>query len=152
MKFLKTPGLIPCVWLDLDGTIADNNRRMAHYHAKEWLEFYDKTYTDTVVDSVRVVVRAMHVADYSIMVCTARPEHNRPETADWLDTNEIPWTRLYMRPDRDHRHDLYTKYDMLVRLRDDGFWPIIAFDDRNRIVQMLRAQGITVLQPQDGDY
>lgn len=140
-----------CIWLDLDGTVADNEHRMPYYHSKEWQTFYELTLDDTPIETVLRVIECL-ARTYPIFICTARPEHNAPETFAWLQKYAVPYAKVYMRPDKDFRPDLYVKYDMLMRVKKDGYWPLVAFDDRNRIVKMLRDNDVKVMHVQDGDY
>ncbi len=64
----------------------------------------------------------------------------------------MPPGPLYMRKAGDHRDDDKLKIEMLARVRADGFDPIMAFDDRNRVVKAWREAGIPCAQVADGDF
>jgi hypothetical protein len=57
-----------------------------------------------------------------------------------------------MRPEKDRRDDDIIKFELLHKLREDGWDPVMAFDDRDRIVRMWRANGIPCLQVAEGDF
>ena len=57
-----------------------------------------------------------------------------------------------MRSNSDFRPDFEVKEGMLVKMKDQGFDPIMAFDDRQQVVDMWRRQGITVMQVAEGDF
>ena len=41
---------------------------------------------------------------------------------------------------------------MLTKMKKDGFDPIMAVDDRQQVVDMWRANGLTVLQVDEGNF
>ena len=44
------------------------------------------------------------------------------------------------------------KEGYLTKMRKDGYNPTIAFDDRQRVVDMFRSKGLTVFQVAEGDF
>jgi hypothetical protein len=57
-----------------------------------------------------------------------------------------------MRPLNDRRDDSIIKTEMISRMRADGFEPVMAFDDRDRVVAAWRAAGIRCLQVAPGAF
>ena len=57
-----------------------------------------------------------------------------------------------MRRVGDYRPDVEIKKEMLDRIRKGGFRPCIAIDDRDCVVAMWRAEGLTCLQVAPGDF
>ena len=57
-----------------------------------------------------------------------------------------------MRSDTDYRPDDELKEGYLTKMRKDGYNPTIAFDDRQRVVDMFRSKGLTVFQVAEGDF
>jgi hypothetical protein len=57
-----------------------------------------------------------------------------------------------MRKKGDYRDDAVVKIELLQQIRADGFNPLIAFDDRNRVVDAWRANGIICAQVAPGDF
>src|SRR3546814_20450291 len=68
----------------------------------------------------------------AVLIVTAR--HDEPNyeqiTRDWLEIEEVPFHRLYMRKDADTRPDHVVKEEILQQIIDDGYQPILAVDDR----------------------
>jgi hypothetical protein len=64
----------------------------------------------------------------------------------------VPNHALYMRPARDSRDDGIVKSELLDRIIADGYEPWLAIDDRDRVVEMWRARGLTCLQCAPGDF
>ena len=84
---------------------------------------------------------------------TGRPESTRELTDNWLLANAYnsPGRYLLMRKDKDYREDWVIKLEHLDRLDLDKTQTII-FDDRDQVVQNLRAAGWTVFQVCNGTY
>jgi hypothetical protein len=57
-----------------------------------------------------------------------------------------------MRADRDRRADDVVKRELLARMRADAFEPQLAIDDRRRVVEMWRAEGLICAQVAEGDF
>ena len=64
----------------------------------------------------------------------------------------LPDMPLYMRADGDFRSDDIIKAELLAKVRADGYEPIMAFDDRNQVVRMWRANGVPCAQVAEGDF
>src|SRR3546814_13744040 len=79
----------------------------------------------------------------AVLIVTAR--HDEPNyeqiTRDWLEIEEVPFHRLYMRQDADTRPDHVVKEEILQQIIDDGYQPILAVDDRPSVVAMWRSKG-----------
>jgi hypothetical protein len=73
-------------------------------------------------------------------------------TNTWLNTNGIFFDDLYMRGHRDHRQDSIVKVELLERIRAEHGEPWLWFDDRNQVVDAIRAQGVRVMQVAPGDF
>jgi predicted kinase len=139
------PELPPAVLVDIDGTVALMNGR----------DPYDMSRVgeDTPNESVIAAVRAMHAAGHAIVFCTGRNDWCRPETEAWLDLYVgVPYEGLFMRTDGDSRRDAIVKEEIFeTEIRDR--WRIVGvFDDRQHVVRMWRALGLTVFQVAEGDY
>jgi predicted kinase len=139
------PELPPAVLVDIDGTVALMNGR----------DPYDMSRVgeDTPNESVIAAVRAMHAAGHAIVFCTGRNDWCRPETEAWLELYVgVPYEGLFMRTDGDSRRDAIVKEEIFeTEIRDR--WRIVGvFDDRQHVVRMWRALGLTVFQVAEGDY
>lgn len=149
------------VIFDMDGTIADPSHRLHHLDGeKDWKSFHLACGDDPAFEAIARLVRILHrVAEAgdgidAVIIVTAR--HDDPVikqlTLDWLEINEIPYHRLYMRRDNDYRRDHLVKADILQQIIDDGYEPVLSIDDRPEVVRMWRDHGITTLQcaPDEG--
>ena len=64
----------------------------------------------------------------------------------------MPHGNLYMRPIGDRRDDDIIKIEILAQLKQEGYLPIMVFDDRNRVVKAWRAAGLCCAQVAEGDF
>lgn len=87
-----------------------------------------------------------------LIVVSARFEAVRPQTEHWLIEQGVAWRHLFMRADGDTRKDALVKAEILR----DCIWPFfnieVAFDDRQRVVDMWRHFGIACFQVNPGDF
>ncbi|MET0422741.1 MAG: AAA family ATPase [Actinoplanes sp.] len=147
------PGLIyqpdeelpPAVLVDIDGTVA----LMAGRGPYDW----HRVGEDAPNQAVIAAVRAMHAAGHEIIFCSGRDVVCRPETEAWLELFvDVPYVGLFMRPEGDNRKDSVVKREIFdTEIRDR--WRIVGvFDDRQQVVRMWRALGLTVFQVAEGDF
>ena len=86
------------------------------------------------------------------------PESTRRDTMYWLKRyNLIPEFKpgqearpLYMRADGDYRPDSLVKQELLDKIKKEGYNPTVAFDDRPRVIEMWRKNGIFVFDVNNG--
>jgi predicted kinase len=139
------PDLPSAVLVDIDGTVALMGDRSPY----DWA----KVGSDLPNPAVITAVRAMHAAGNAIVFCSGRDAVCRPETEAWLDLYVgVSYESLFMRPEGDGRKDSVVKreiFDQQIRDR----WRIVGvFDDRQQVVRMWRALGLTVFQVAEGDF
>jgi len=143
------------VLFDVDGTLADIEHRRGFVTGgnRDWGRFNDAMGDDTpnkpVVDLYRTLWRS---GDYRLILVTGRNERYRKLTGQWLTWNDIPFDRMLMRRDDDHRADHLVKRDILQQLQQEGLNIAFAVDDRQQVVDMWRAHGVTCLQCDVGDF
>ena len=144
--------------MDIDGTIADCSHRM-HYiqnKPKNWKKFFEEMVNDKpiqpVIDLVRSLTYSTQMLYWNAVLLTGRPEKYRRETAEWLTIQFLGFNHLYMRKDGDYREDFVVKEELLNQVRQDGFNPSIAIEDRSRNVEMFRRNGLIVFQCADGNF
>ena len=139
--------------LDIDGTVANAERRK-HWIAtqpRNWKAFFADIEEDELIEPVAEVIK--HLAKtYDIVVCTGRAEEYKPGTIRWLRKHfpDIAFSAFYFRKDGDYRDDTVVKKDMLDQMRLDGFNPVMAFDDRQKVVVMWVENGIFVFDVAQG--
>lgn len=149
--------MTPCVVLDIDGTLANGDHRLhlIKQEPKQWDAYFDACFEDQPIEHMRGIVRALEREFVTVFV-SGRAERCRHLTEKWLSLHGFysgRYTmRLYMRADGDHRNDDVLKIELLGKLRADGFEPVMAFDDRDRVVKAWRAAGIPCAQVADGDF
>lgn len=145
-----------CVIFDIDGTLADASHRLHHVRGgkRDWSAFFAAMGDDPVVEPIRDLLHIIYDDqgdDNEIVLCSGRPENYRDVTEAWLARQAIDYAKLYMRPEGDTGPDHVVKAQLLAGMREDGFEPWLAIDDRPSIVAMWRENGITCLQCRDWD-
>ena len=142
------------VVFDIDGTLADLSHRR-HFVAskpKNWNAFDAAIPFDKPFDDIIYVLKTYYKLKHKIILCSGRSERTRTVTVNWLRANDIPYTQLYMRTDNDHRQDSIVKVELLNMIREEHGEPFLWFDDRQQVVDAIRAQGVRVLQVAPGDF
>lgn len=148
-----------CYIFDIDGTLSDPSHRL-HYiqqSPKDWDAFFGACGDDGAHPHVIDLVRELKFAGNSIVFVSGRSDQCRVATEIWLHEAGIlgdpgDESPIYMRKRGDHRPDDIVKGELLDQLLADGYEPIMAFDDRKRVVDMWRARGIPCAQVADGDF
>jgi hypothetical protein len=142
-----------CFIIDIDGTIADGTHRLHHIQKepRDWDTFFKACGDDKPIEHMLHVVEALSLY-YDIVLVSGRSDLVMAETVAWLDKQEITWSALYMRKQGDHTDDDKLKIKLLEQVRKDGFEPVMAFDDRNRVVKAWREAGIPCAQVAEGDF
>lgn len=149
----------PCFIFDIDGTLADGSHRIHHIvrtdgKPKDWDAYFAASLGDAPIEHMKAVAWALKDANvlYHIVYVTARPAEYRDATIQWMMRHSMPAGDLYCRPAGDRRDDDIVKIELLQRIRADGYEPIMAFDDRTRVVKAWRAAGIPCAQVAEGDF
>ena len=138
---------------DLDGTLADCTHRL-HFletRPKDWDGFNAACHLDPPHGPVVALYRALHRSGVSVCILTGRSEDQRAKTRLWLQKHDLVGA-LFMRPVGDHREDAELKREWLGRERARGCTPDLVFEDRARVVQMWRDEGIHCMQVAPGDF
>lgn len=159
---------------DIDGVLADAKWRVDKYitparKAKtpiDWNSFFEDQALDEPIEPT-VKALAQLSGRYPAIFFTGRPESTRAATSRWLmrhgcaidvvppyaaltaDSSDSP---LWMRPDGDRTDDHILKIRMLNQARELGYKPIMAFEDRARIVAAYRANGLVVAHMDTGNF
>ena len=139
---------------DIDGTIADMEHRR-HWVAtkpKNWPAFNAGMARDTVHKDIAGLMDMFADKDYTILLCSGRGEESRAVTEAWLADNDLPYKQLYMRGLQDYRQDSIVKVELLAQIREQHGNPWLWFDDRQQVVDAIRAEGVRVLQVAPGDF
>ena len=139
------PGKDDAIILDVDGTIAKMNGKRGPYET-------DKYHLDDVEPNLRAVIRGLSEEGYRIVVTSGRSEDFRNETFNWLKDNAVPFNHLVMRKSGDMRNDAIVKHDLFHEFIAPKYNVVMAYDDRNRVVDMWREIGIVCAQMDYGDF
>jgi hypothetical protein len=143
---------------DIDGTIADltHRRKWVAEKPKNWKKFFADMSLDQPILPVISVIADLYRVGNNIIFCSGRPDEWMSLTREWLEKqfghNLGVNSPLYMRKTRDYRSDDIVKFELLQKIRADGYNPTIAFDDRQRVVDMWRKNGIICAQVAEGNF
>tara|TARA_R110002020_G_scaffold171656_2_gene361679 strand:- start:747 stop:1235 length:489 start_codon:yes stop_codon:yes gene_type:complete len=135
---------------DLDGTLCNCEHRLQLAEEKRWDEFNEGCIDDLVYEDVANIVRNLKEPEVQIYLVSGRTDNFKKQTEDWLVLNDIPYDRLYMRKEGDHRSDHIVKLEVLMKIKKSDIWFVL--EDRTSVVEMWRKQGLTCLQVQKGDF
>lgn len=138
---------------DIDGTVADISHRVHHVQVKpkNWKEFDAAAHLDTLIEPIAALFNLFQ-AKNKILFCTGRSDNHREATRKWLLKHDLYHDELYMRKHKDYREDSIVKVELLQQIRKDYGEPYLWFDDRDRVVAAIRAQGVKVLQVAEGGF
>ena len=148
------------VIFDLDGTLAliDKRRALATKDngKMDWDVFFDRDNIKLDEPNTPVITMAqtLHSQGFKIVIFSGRSKATKDATRVWLDKHDVPFDVLKMRPTSDDWHylaDNKLKQHWLddLQIKDDVF---AVFDDRQQVVDMWRANGLTCFQVADGDF
>lgn len=146
-----------CYLFDIDGTLADCSHRLHHIQAKpkDWRAFFAGCQDDKPLAHIIELAKKLW-ATTPVVFVSGRSDECRDETAKWLERHGLGIlmqpASLYMRSEGDYRADDVVKGELLDRILADGWQPIMAFDDRDRVVKMWRERGIPCAQVAEGDF
>lgn len=142
------PEVILC---DVDGTVAlmgkgDPGRRGPY----DWDRVGDDDPNQPVIDLVGI----FHRAGYPIVFVSGRDEVCREATEAWLYDHYVshPSSLLFMRRRKDNRPDSEVKAEIYEQQIKGVYSVKYVIDDRDQVVRMWRALGLTVLQVADGNF
>lgn len=143
---------------DLDGTLADIEERRQHCTLGpgklNWDEFFnpENIKMDKPNPKVIKMCHTLKRAGYEIAIFSGRSDRTRQATEEWLDLNFIDHDLLVMRPEGDYTPDDQLKLDWLNHHFPDRSVIDWVFDDRNKVVDMWRKEGLTCMQVAPGDF
>jgi hypothetical protein len=134
------------VVFDLDGTLANIDHR-THYvrgGKRDWNSFFRECANDLPVPHVIAAFRAHLVADHRVRIWSGRSDVVRAETEQWLAEAGIdPCYLEHMRAEGDNTPDVELKRYWLSQAQHR---PDLVYDDRQRVVDMWRAEGVPCFQ------
>lgn len=145
---------------DIEGTIANLQHRMHHINTpdvpKDWDAFYAACDMDAPIRPVINTIVTLHWGGAEVWFWTGRRIEVMAETVTWLWRHvpiKVETHQLRMRPKGDHRNDNVLKQEWLNTMApQDRSRLIAAFEDRQRVVDMWRANGVPCFQVAPGDF
>lgn len=155
----------PLYIFDIDGTLCNIEHRLHFLENKEdpnrWTKFYRACKDDEPNSPVIRILEALVDAGGEIWFFSGRSEDVRVETINWLVSKtsfahsffRLNPAALTMRPSKDYTEDHLMKEGWLqTMLHEDLERLVCVFDDRKRVVDMWRANGVTCLQVAAGEF
>lgn len=134
------------VIFDLDGTIAniDHRTHFVRGGKRDWDSFFRACTHDRGVPHVIETFHAHVAAGHKVRIWSARSDMVRADTENWLSDMGIdPCYLQHMRAADDNTPDVELKRFWLSQEADR---PDLVYDDRQRVVDMWRAEGIPCFQ------
>jgi FMN phosphatase YigB (HAD superfamily) len=140
------------VIFDIDGTLADVSERIKHLRKKpkDWNAFFAGMAQDKTIHSMVRLCNVLYESGMRIVLCSGRSEEHRSETLDWLDQHGVKYHELLLRRDGDRRSDVIVKREILAELDKEKI--LFVVEDRSRVVEMWRSEGLVCLQCAPGDF
>jgi len=144
------------VIFDLDGTLAliDDRRKISTKpNGKlDWDKFFDPKNINLDKPNIPVIKMAQSLAstDHQIVIFSGRSDVTIQTTKSWLNKHKVPFHIIKMRPVKDFTPDDVLKQNWLNAIGKDNV--LCTFDDRNKVADMWRQNGIDCFQVADGNF
>ena len=142
-KYLPPKNKPKAFIFDVDGTLAKMSDRSPY----EW----HRVGEDALNVPVYLVYKALKEAGYKIIIFTGRDGVCKRETLEWLKKHEIHFDVLEIRKPHNTEKDHVIKKRMLDKIGGD-YEILGVFDDRDQVVKMWRAMGLTCFQVDYGNF
>ena len=141
---------------DLDDTLADTSHRQYileqefETSTEKWNAFFDACDSDVPVSEMITLLDTLATSGHRVEIWTGRSDRVIAKTKEWLSKHlkHPELCTLRMRQAGDFRSDIDIKGQWL---KEYGT-PDLVFDDRNRMVQWWRAQGIICCQVKESNF
>jgi len=146
------------VIFDLDGTLAliDKRRALAsNSNGKiDWKTFFKPENISLDEPNIPVIesFNALQHAGFIVGIFSGRDDISKTETESWLAENGIQPAFLRMRKSGTFIPDEKLKKMWLGDLQAIGHTIMCVFDDRNKVVDMWRENGIPCFQVEEGNF
>jgi FMN phosphatase YigB (HAD superfamily) len=161
------PNKTPLYIFDIDGTLCNIEHRL-HFlenkaDPKRWTKFYEACIHDVPNSFVIAILQTLmrHNSGNEVWLFSGRNDSVRRQTIEWLHVHtpfaigqlEAFPEILTMRNEGDYTEDHLLKQNWLNNmLQEDRDRLVCIFDDRQRVVDMWRANGVPCLQVAAGDF
>jgi len=127
---------------DMDGTLTLGPHNRSPY---EW----HKVGQDKVNEMVKHLVLTQKASARDILIVSGRDSVCRSETIQWLEDNDIPYDKLFMRAQGDSRPDDVIKEEIIDREILPNYNIKIWVDDRLKVCRMIHRKGLPLLRVGD---
>ncbi len=137
---------------DLDGTLAllKHRKHLVQGKKPDWPGFFRACVDDEPNSPVIAVFHALVAAGHRVEIRSGRSDMVRLETETWLENNGISASYLkHMRPETNYIADDILKMEWL---HAEDQKPDAIFDDRNKVVDMWRNEGVPCYQVAPGNF
>ena len=151
------------VIFDLDGTLAniEERRKLSTKDngKMDWDKFFDPENIRLDKPNPAVIKMAQVLAEsgHMIAILSGRSKGTQLTTKSWLNRNNVPYHIIKMRPTS--KEWMYMPDDELKQHWLDDLFPgdirdriVAVFDDRQKVVDMWRKNGLTCMQVAPGDF
>ena len=148
------------VIFDLDGTLAnieDIRRLCTKDNGKmDWDKFFDPRNINLDKPKQDVIMMAQALAEigYMVAIFSGRSESTINTTKSWLNKHKVPWHILKMRPEK-HPFKFMPDEKLKLQWLNKMDWKddvVAVFDDRDKVVNMWRENGLTCMQVAYGNF
>jgi phosphoglycolate phosphatase-like HAD superfamily hydrolase len=143
------------VIFDVDGTLMDIDHRRHHVEQKprDFNAFRRDMIHDTPNKDVVMMAKLLKEAGHRIIISTGRLEQDKDLTLTQLKDAGVEFDlALFRVTEEEFKPDSEVKENMLTDMKKFGFNPTMAFDDRQRVVDMWRRNGLRVFQVDAGNF
>jgi phosphoglycolate phosphatase-like HAD superfamily hydrolase len=140
------------VIFDIDGTLADVSERIHHVRKKpkNWHAFFQGMGQDQAIHSMVRLCNILYASGIHIILCSGRSEEHRQQTIEWLAQQDVNYHELLLRRDKDRRSDTDVKRELLAGIDKNRI--LFVVEDRSRVVEMWRSEGLVCLQCAPGEF
>lgn len=147
----------PLYIFDLDGTLAncEHRRHFVTGKKKDWRSFYESCGMDTIVSQVASIAYALFNSGNELWLFSARDEMVIARTNGWLSENDLDhlFNRMLFRKEGDSTPDERLKESWLASMKPEDRTRLVAvFDDRKKVVDMWRRNGVFCFQVDEGIF
>jgi len=105
---------------------------------------------DKAIHSMVRLCNILYASGIRILLCSGRNEEHRLQTVQWLAQQGVNYHELILRRDSDKRSDMVVKREMLVGIERSKI--LFVVEDRGRVVEMWRSEGLVCLQRAPGEF
>jgi predicted kinase len=127
-----------CILVDIDGTLAANNSGRSPF---DW----NRVDEDDLQVHIAGIVRMYYATERTIIILSGRDEVCAELTTDWLNNNQVPFHKLYMRPRGSTEKDTKVKLKMFEDHIKGKYYVDFVLDDRMSVLRMWKSLGLNVL-------